>query len=120
MDHGYDRFITNARHRIDNFVAKASILVLASHGAETCRQFCNKALWIDQGMIKAAGSLEEILEMDAEETASNWRERPLQAAEHTHEKPEIVDEALPQDPGLPDQPQRSCSLPDPAVTVEDG
>ncbi|MCK1291968.1 ABC transporter ATP-binding protein [Bradyrhizobium sp. 30] len=63
---GDDRFITKARHRIDNFVAKASILVLASHSAETCRQFCNKALWMDRGIIKAAGSLEEILEMYAE------------------------------------------------------
>jgi ABC-2 type transport system ATP-binding protein/lipopolysaccharide transport system ATP-binding protein len=61
-----DRFIGKARHRIDNFVAMASILVLASHSAETCRQFCNKALWMDQGVIKAAGSLEEILEMYAE------------------------------------------------------
>ena len=32
---GDDSFITKARHRIDNFVAKASILVLASHAAAT-------------------------------------------------------------------------------------
>ncbi len=63
---GDNEFITKARHRIDNFVAKASILVLASHSAETCRQFCNKALWMDRGIIKAAGCLDEILEMYAE------------------------------------------------------
>ena len=40
--------------------------MLASHSIETCRQFCNKALWMDQGIIKAAGFLEEILEMYAE------------------------------------------------------
>jgi ABC-type polysaccharide/polyol phosphate transport system ATPase subunit len=55
-------FISRARHRIDNFVAKASILVLASHSIDTCRQFCNKALWMDQGQVIAAGPVNEILE----------------------------------------------------------
>ena len=55
-------FISKARHRIESFVAKASILVLASHSLETCRQFCNKALWMDQGIIKAAGPIDQILD----------------------------------------------------------
>jgi ABC-type polysaccharide/polyol phosphate transport system ATPase subunit len=55
-------FISKARHRIETFVAKASILVLASHSLETCRQFCNKALWMDQGIIKAAGPIDQILD----------------------------------------------------------
>jgi ABC-type polysaccharide/polyol phosphate transport system ATPase subunit len=55
-------FISKARHRIETFVAKASILVLASHSLETCRQFCNKAIWMDQGIIKAAGPIDQILD----------------------------------------------------------
>ncbi|WP_022722196.1 ABC transporter ATP-binding protein [Rhodopseudomonas sp. B29] len=55
-------FINKARNRIENFVAKASILVLASHSLETCRQFCNKALWMDQGMVKASGPIDAILD----------------------------------------------------------
>jgi ABC-2 type transport system ATP-binding protein/lipopolysaccharide transport system ATP-binding protein len=54
-------FISKARRRIEGFVAKASILVLASHSLETCRQFCNKALWMDQGRIKASGPIEDVL-----------------------------------------------------------
>jgi ABC-type polysaccharide/polyol phosphate transport system ATPase subunit len=55
-------FMSKAKHRIDSFVAKASILVLASHSIDTCRQFCNKALWMDQGQVLAAGPINEILE----------------------------------------------------------
>jgi ABC-type polysaccharide/polyol phosphate transport system ATPase subunit len=62
-------FISKARHRIETFVAKASILVLASHSLETCRQFCNKAIWMDQGIIKAAGPINQILDMYSGSTA---------------------------------------------------
>lgn len=54
-------FIARARQRAERFVAKASILVLASHSAETCRQFCNKALWMDQGQIRMSGLLDDVL-----------------------------------------------------------
>lgn len=54
-------FISKARHRVETFVAKASILVLASHSIETCRQFCNKAIWMDQGTVRAAGPIDTIL-----------------------------------------------------------
>ena len=54
-------FISKAKNRIEGFVAKASILVLASHSLETCRQFCNKALWMDQGQIRSAGPIDEVI-----------------------------------------------------------
>jgi ABC-2 type transport system ATP-binding protein/lipopolysaccharide transport system ATP-binding protein len=55
-------FMSKARQRIENFVAKASILVLASHSIETCRQFCNKAIWMSQGQIIQAGEINEVLD----------------------------------------------------------
>jgi ABC-type polysaccharide/polyol phosphate transport system ATPase subunit len=55
-------FISKARTRIEGFVAKASILVLASHSLETCRQFCNQSIWIDQGQIKSAGPIDKVLD----------------------------------------------------------
>jgi ABC-type polysaccharide/polyol phosphate transport system ATPase subunit len=55
-------FLTKARQRVESFVSKASILVLASHSMETCRQFCNQGIWMDQGKIKAAGPIDEILD----------------------------------------------------------
>ena len=62
-------FITKARHRIEGFVAKASVLVLASHSLDTCRQFCNKALWMDQGQIVSSGPIDEILDAYAQKSA---------------------------------------------------
>ncbi|WP_346658291.1 ABC transporter ATP-binding protein [Bradyrhizobium sp. 156] len=62
-------FMSKAKHRIESFVAKASILVLASHSLETCRQFCNKALWMDQGQVVTSGEINEVL--DAYAAVSN-------------------------------------------------
>jgi ABC-type polysaccharide/polyol phosphate transport system ATPase subunit len=56
-------FLTKAQQRIDSFVSQASILVLASHNLETCRRFCNKGLWLDQGMVKAEGPIDQVLDI---------------------------------------------------------
>jgi ABC-2 type transport system ATP-binding protein/lipopolysaccharide transport system ATP-binding protein len=62
-------FLAKAKNRIESFVAKASILVLASHSLETCRQFCNRAVWMEKGQIRATGPIDEIL--DAYSAAAN-------------------------------------------------
>jgi ABC-2 type transport system ATP-binding protein/lipopolysaccharide transport system ATP-binding protein len=64
---GDANFIAKARQRTERFVAKASILVLASHSIETCRQFCDKALWMDQGQLRVAGPIEDVLDAYASE-----------------------------------------------------
>ena len=64
-------FLTKARERIESFVSKASILVLASHNVETCRQFCNQGIWMNQGKIKAAGPIDAILDAYATEAAGS-------------------------------------------------
>lgn len=55
-------FISKAQHRIQSFVENASILVLASHSLQICRQFCNKAMWMESGQIRAFGPVGEILD----------------------------------------------------------
>ena len=55
-------FLAKAQHRIKSFVSKASILILASHSLETCRQFCNKAVWMEQGVVKAEGPIDSIID----------------------------------------------------------
>ena len=55
-------FLTKAQHRIESFVSQASILVLASHSLDTCRRFCNKGVWMDQGMVKAEGPIDQVLD----------------------------------------------------------
>jgi ABC-type polysaccharide/polyol phosphate transport system ATPase subunit len=54
-------FLTKAQHRIEAFVENASIMILASHHAGICRRWCNKAIWMERGEVKAFGEVEEIL-----------------------------------------------------------
>ena len=54
-------FLGRAQHRIEVFVEKAGILVLASHSVEICRQWCNKAVWMERGEVKMQGSIDSVL-----------------------------------------------------------
>lgn len=63
---GDTKFMEKANHRVANFVNSSSILVLASHSQEVIRQWCNKAIRLDQGEIVAMGDVEALLgESDA-------------------------------------------------------
>jgi ABC-type polysaccharide/polyol phosphate transport system ATPase subunit len=55
-------FLTKAQQRIEAFVEKAGILVLASHSSETCRQWCNKAVWMERGEVKLQGEINSVLD----------------------------------------------------------
>ena len=55
-------FMLKAQERIASFVSKASILVLASHRPDVCIEWCNKAVWMEKGMVRAVGGVQEILE----------------------------------------------------------
>jgi ABC-type polysaccharide/polyol phosphate transport system ATPase subunit len=55
-------FISKAENRIQRFVEKASIMVLASHSSEICRRFCNRGIWMDEGRVRASGPINEILD----------------------------------------------------------
>jgi ABC-2 type transport system ATP-binding protein/lipopolysaccharide transport system ATP-binding protein len=60
-------FLAKAQHRIQSFVERASILVLASHSIEICRKWCNKAVWLERGEIKMQGDIETVLAAYSEE-----------------------------------------------------
>jgi ABC-2 type transport system ATP-binding protein/lipopolysaccharide transport system ATP-binding protein len=55
-------FLTKARQRIEKFVNNAGILVLASHSSEICREWCNKAVWMERGEVKMHGDIETVLD----------------------------------------------------------
>ncbi|SHH64966.1 ABC transporter ATP-binding protein [Bradyrhizobium erythrophlei] len=55
-------FLAKAQHRIEAFVEKAGILVLASHSNDICRQWCNKAVWMERGEVKLHGDIESVLD----------------------------------------------------------
>lgn len=58
---GDAHFMVKARERIDAFVQKASVMVLASHNLDVCRRWCNKAIWMERGQIKGFGPVEDII-----------------------------------------------------------
>lgn len=53
-------FLEKARRRMEDYIAGTSIVVLASHSMPLLREWCNRAILLDQGRIAAAGSVEEI------------------------------------------------------------
>jgi homopolymeric O-antigen transport system ATP-binding protein len=55
-------FIAKAKQRLEQLVARAGVLVLASHADALVRQFCSKAILLEQGSVVATGSVEEVLE----------------------------------------------------------
>ncbi|UPK31557.1 ABC transporter ATP-binding protein [Bradyrhizobium sp. 186] len=58
---GDQQFRNKARQRLDEIVARAGILVLASHDIELIKSTCNRAILLEEGRIAAAGPTEEIL-----------------------------------------------------------
>jgi len=58
---GDSRFLEKARARLEGFVGRSSILVLASHAEQILRQWCSKLVLVDAGRITAQGEPEEVL-----------------------------------------------------------
>ncbi|KRA65881.1 hypothetical protein ASD79_00940 [Caulobacter sp. Root655] len=53
-------FIEKAGDRIRSLVQQARIMVLATHSADILVNFCNRAVWVDQGVIRADGDPAEV------------------------------------------------------------
>lgn len=58
---GDARFIHKAEARLDEFMNRAKIMVIASHSDGVIREFCNKALLLKNGTPFASGDVDEIL-----------------------------------------------------------
>lgn len=55
-------FAQKAGERLQEFMSGAGIVVLASHGDALLRQQCDRAVWLDQGLVRHEGRLEEVLD----------------------------------------------------------
>jgi lipopolysaccharide transport system ATP-binding protein len=55
-------FLDKARHRLEEMVRGADILVLSSHQADIVRSWCTRVLWLDQGHVVADGPADEVLD----------------------------------------------------------
>src|SRR5271157_4445439 len=55
-------FMDKARHRLEEMVRGADILVLSSHQMSIVRRWCTRVLWLDQGQMVADGPANEVLD----------------------------------------------------------
>jgi homopolymeric O-antigen transport system ATP-binding protein len=55
-------FLDKAKRRLEGVVARAGILVFASHSESLVRQLCSRAMLLDQGSVVATGPIDEILQ----------------------------------------------------------
>lgn len=62
-------FMSKAEDRLNEFMNRSKILVLASHSESVIRTFCNKALLLEHGQLLGTGSTDEIFELYRQRTA---------------------------------------------------
>lgn len=63
-------FLAKARERMDSFVGRSRILVLASHSIPILEEWCNRAILLDGGRIAASGSVHEVAAVYEHRSAS--------------------------------------------------
>ncbi len=54
-------FLAKAEARLNGFLAKAGIIVIASHGMSMLRQWCNKGMLLEHGRLIAYGPIDEVV-----------------------------------------------------------
>jgi ABC-2 type transport system ATP-binding protein/lipopolysaccharide transport system ATP-binding protein len=58
---GDSAFMDKAEKRLNEFMNRSKIIVLASHSDQVIKKFCNKALLLEHGQIIAAGCPDEVI-----------------------------------------------------------
>lgn len=54
-------FVEKAHRRLQEFVGRAGILVLASHNDQLLERVCDTGVWLDAGRVKLRGSIQDVL-----------------------------------------------------------
>jgi ABC-type polysaccharide/polyol phosphate transport system ATPase subunit len=58
---GDARFLDKAQRRMEEFVGRSSIVVLASHSMDLLRRWCNRGIMLEHGRIVAQGPIEDVI-----------------------------------------------------------
>jgi len=61
MGVGDASFMHKAKARLEDLHSRAEIVVLAMHANSEIRKVCNKALWMEQGRVRAFGDVEDVV-----------------------------------------------------------
>lgn len=59
---GDEEFRKKTQEKMKEFVSDAGITVLASHNRQMLRKVCNLGLWLDRGVMRAFGPIDEVYE----------------------------------------------------------
>lgn len=54
-------FMDKAEHRLNEFMNRSKIIVLASHSDYVIKKFCNRAILLEHGKVLAMGSPDEVI-----------------------------------------------------------
>ena len=54
-------FVEKARRRLQEFVGRAGILVLASHNHQLLERVCETGVWLEAGRVKLRGPVQDVL-----------------------------------------------------------
>jgi ABC-type polysaccharide/polyol phosphate transport system ATPase subunit len=68
---GDAQFLGKAQRRMEDFVTGSSILILASHAFELIEQWCRTAVYLKEGLVRAAGPVDEVVARYREDVAAN-------------------------------------------------
>lgn len=60
---GDRNFVEKARRRVDEFVERAGILVLASQNTALLKRVCEKGVLLEGGKVKATGPIDEVVDL---------------------------------------------------------
>ena len=55
-------FVEKVQQRLEAFVERAGILVLASHNQALLKRVCTKGVLLEEGQVRASGDIEQVLE----------------------------------------------------------
>ena len=70
-------FLEKARHRLEEMVRAADILVLSTHNNDIVREWCTRVLWMEKGRIRADGPVHEVMDQYAGPVAAGAYEHPV-------------------------------------------
>ncbi|MBI2742390.1 MAG: ABC transporter ATP-binding protein [Chlamydiales bacterium] len=57
---GDANFMKKAKSRMANLVHRSDLMVLSTHDHNIMKEFCNKAVWLEKGEIRAFGEIDEV------------------------------------------------------------
>jgi len=60
---GDAKFLAKAKAQMMRLVHQSEFMVLSTHDTHIVKELCNKALWLEKGVVKCHGTVEEVLKV---------------------------------------------------------